>query len=339
MSVMLATMGTRRRTPPARVRVTPAGTGHLPVMLPELLAALDPRPGEVVLDATLGAGGTAEAFLQRVLPGGRVLAFDRDPAAVRRARERFAAHQGAFEAIVGRFSEAAEVLEGRGLRPDVVVMDLGISSLQLDDPRRGFSFQQEGPLDMRMDPAANSPTAADLVAAMSEEELADALFRLAGEVHSRRIARAVVQRRQQGRITTTTELAEICRAAYPRRGRPLRIHPATKTFLALRIAVNDELAEIEKGITSLVQLLRPGGRIGVISFHSSEDYLAKRSLHVLAQNCVCPPQRPVCTCAHRATLSLLNRKVMKPSAAEVLLNPRARSARFRAGLRLPDPSP
>ena len=339
MSVMLAAMGTRRRSAFPAHRFTPTAVGHQPVMVDELLTVLAPRPGEFVLDATLGAGGTAEAFLHHILPGGRVLAFDRDPAAVGRARERLGGYGDAFEAVIGRFSEAAEVLAARGVRPDVVVMDLGISSLQLDDPARGFSFQQEGPLDMRMDPQSGGITAADLLATMSEAELADTLFQLGGEVHSRRIARAVVRQRQQGRITTTTELAEICRAAYPRRARQARLHPATKTFLALRIAVNDELAEIERGIASLVQLLRPGGRIGVISFHSSEDYLAKRSLHVLAQNCVCPPQRPVCTCAHRATLSLLNRKVIKPSAGEILRNPRARSARLRAGLRLPDPSP
>ncbi len=337
MSVMLATMGSRtRRRADATQMVR---TGHRPVLLTELLQTLAPQPGEVVIDATLGAAGVSEAFLQRVLPGGRVLAFDRDPAAVGRAQERLAGYGSAFEARVGRFSQLAVLLGGTGVRPDVVVMDLGISSLQLDDPARGFSFQQEGPLDMRMDPSSGAPSAADLLATMGESELADLLFRLGDERNSRAIARAVVRRRQAAPLQTTTELAELCQSAIPRRRWPSRIHPATKTFLALRIAVNDELEEIEKGITASVQLLRPGGRIGVISFHSGEDYLAKRSLHVLAQDCVCPPQRPVCTCAHRATLSLLNRKVIKPTEDEIRANPRARSARLRAAVRLPDPSP
>lgn len=337
MSVMLATMKgssvSRSRT---AVKPSP---DHLPVLVDELLGVLKPQAGEVVVDTTLGGGGVSEAFLQHVLPGGRVLAFDRDPAAVRRAQERFARYGSAFEARVGRFSRLESLLDEAGAVPDVVVMDLGISSLQLDDPRRGFSFQQEGPLDMRMDPTSGGVTAADLLRTLPESDLADLLFQLGDERRSRAIARAVVERRKTAPLTTTTELAELCQSAIPRRLWPPRIHPATRSFLALRIAVNEELDEIREGIAAAIQSLRPGGRFGVISFHSLEDSLAKRLLHVLAQNCVCPPQQPVCTCAHRATISLLNRKVIKPSLEEVAANPRARSARLRAAVKLPDPGP
>jgi 16S rRNA (cytosine1402-N4)-methyltransferase len=308
-------------------------------MLTELLEWLAPSPGQVVVDATLGAGGVSAAFLTRILPGGRVLALDRDPSAVSSAQHRFAAHGGAFSAQVGSFSELERIAAEQELSADIVVLDLGISSLQLDDPQRGFSFQVEGPLDMRMGPTLQTLTAADIVASYSETELANLFFELGEERQSRPIARAIVARRREAPIRTTTQLAEICAQAVPRRFWPKRIHPATRVFLALRVAVNDELGELDRGLAAATQILRPGGRIGTLSFQPSEHRLTKHSLNVLAKDCVCPSHQMVCTCAHRATLSLVTRRSVKPTPEEVSRNPRARSAQLRVAVRLPDPGP
>jgi 16S rRNA (cytosine1402-N4)-methyltransferase len=312
---------------------------HQPVMLAELLEWLAPSPGQVVVDATLGAGGVSAAFLTRILPGGRVLALDRDPSAVSAARQRFAAYGDAFTAVVARFSDMERIAAEHQLQADIVVMDLGISSIQLDDPGRGFSFQAEGPLDMRLAPSEQTQTAADILASYSEADLADLFFELGEERHSRAIARAIVARRRQTPIRTTTDLAQICAQALPRRLWPKRIHPATRVFLALRVAVNDELQELERGLAAATQILRPDGRIGTLSFQPSEHRLTKHSLNVLATDCVCPSQQLVCTCAHRATLSLLTRRSLKPSPEEVERNPRARSAQLRVAVRLPATNP
>jgi len=299
------------------------------------MRVLAPTAGETAVDATLGGGGVSAALLQRVLPGGRVLALDRDPAAIYSATQRFQEAGAAFSARAGRFSDLVAIAAAAGISADIVVMDLGISSTQLDDAERGFSFQQEGLLDMRLDPGSHDPTAADIVARYGEAELADLLFEFGQERHSRAIARAICERRRTVAIRTTTELAALCASAIPRRLWPPRIHPATRTFLALRIAVNQELDELRQGIAAAIHILRPGGRLGIVSFHSLEDTIAKRSLHTLALTCVCPPQQPICTCAHRATLSLLNRRAIKPSEEEVARNPRARSALLRAAVKLP----
>jgi 16S rRNA (cytosine1402-N4)-methyltransferase len=267
------------------------------------------------------------------------LALDRDPSAVSAARQRFAAYGDAFTAVVGRFSEMERIAAEHQLQADIVVMDLGISSVQLDDPARGFSFQTEGPLDMRLGPAEQTQTAADILASYSEVDLADLFFELAEERHSRAIARAIVARRRLTPIRTTTDLAQICAQALPRRLWPKRIHPATRVFLALRVAVNDELQELERGLAAATQILRPDGRIGTLSFQPSEHRLTKHSLNVLATDCVCPSQQLVCTCAHRATLSLLTRRSIKPSPEEVERNPRARSAQLRVAVRLPETNP
>ncbi|MGH7691876.1 MAG: 16S rRNA (cytosine(1402)-N(4))-methyltransferase RsmH [Candidatus Dormibacteria bacterium] len=338
---MLGTMPRSRPRPrsAAAERMSHPLTAHQPVMLTELLEQLRPAPGEVVVDATLGGGGVAEAFLNRVLPGGRVLALDRDPSAVAAARLRFAHHGKAFQAEAASFSELERVAAQHRLRADIVVMDLGISSLQLDDPERGFSFQAEGPLDMRLNRAEQTLTAADIISSYGEAELADLFYELGEERQSRRIARRLVERRAQGPIRSTTQLAAICAEAVPRRFWPKRIHPATRVFLALRVAVNDELGELQRGITAATQILRPDGRIGTLSFQPSEHRLTKRSLNVLATDCVCPSHQMVCTCAHRATLSLRSHRSLKPTLAEVSRNPRARSAQLRVAVRLPDPGP
>ncbi len=339
------TMG--RVTTPRRPRVRPlvdaqapaATGGHTPVLLDEVMALLRPRPGEICLDGTLGEGGYTQRLITHVLPGGRVLALDRDPAAIRRARDRFADAGPALWCVRGSFADVERYAEPLGLRFDVAVLDLGISSLQLDDPERGFSLRRDGPLDMRFDPTAGGITAAALVNTLAPDDLRHLLHIDGGEPFAGMIARAIVRRRALAPITRTVELAELCAAAIPRARWPRHIHPATRTFLALRIAVNDELGELTRGLDALIRLLRPGGRVGVVSFHSLEDIAVKRLLTRLSTTCTCPPSQPVCTCAHRATLSLLNRRAVMPGAAERLRNPRARSARLRAAVRLPDSEP
>ncbi len=218
---------------------------------------------------------------------------------------------------------------------DGVMLDLGISSLQLDDPRRGFSFRLDGPLDMRMDSAA-AMSAADVVNEWSAADLT-ALIRTYGEERfAASIAAAIVRQRAEARITGTAQLREIVERTVPRRFWPKRIHPATRTFQALRIEVNHELESLNLGLQAAIRILRPGGRLGVVSFHSLEDTIVKNALHVSAQNCLCPPQQTHCTCAHRASLLLLSRKAIKPDAAELATNPRARSARLRVAEKLDD---
>jgi 16S rRNA (cytosine1402-N4)-methyltransferase len=289
----------------------------------------------VFVDGTLGAGGVTAALLERVRPGGRVIAIDRDPAALEGARRRFADAGDALVLVHGDFAELIEHLRhNRIAAVDGVTLDLGISSLQLDDPARGFGFRHEGPLDMRMDPTEATLTAADIVNRWEEGELAALIRRYGEERFARGIAAAIVRARLQHPLTSTGELRETVERAVPRRYWPKRIHPATRTFQALRIEVNHELESLEQGLQAAIDALRPGGRVGVIAFHSLEDSLVKNALHVAALNCVCPPQQPICTCAHRATLFLHTRKAIKADAAELATNPRSRSARLRVAERL-----
>jgi 16S rRNA (cytosine1402-N4)-methyltransferase len=315
---------------------TPEATGHRPVLLHPLIENLQPRPGQTFIDGTLGAGGYVAAFLERLRPGGRILAIDRDPAAVAQARQRFAADGDAVIAVHGNFAEMESIAAANGIgNVNGVMLDLGISSLQLDDPARGFSFRFDGPLDMRMD-GGSGESAADIVNGWSEADLA-ALIRTYGEERfARGIASSLVRHRADRPITTTTQLREIVERTIPRRFWPKRIHPATRTFQALRIEVNHELESLNTGLQAAIRILRPGGRLGVISFHSLEDIIVKNALHVSAQNCLCPPQQTHCTCAHRASLLLLSRKAIKPDVAELASNPRARSARLRIAEKLDD---
>lgn len=315
---------------------TPEATGHRPVLLHPLIENLQPRPGQTFIDGTLGAGGYVAAFLERLRPGGRILAIDRDPAAVALARQRFAADGDAVIAVHGNFAEMESIAAANGIdNVNGVMLDLGISSLQLDDPVRGFSFRFDGPLDMRMD-GGSGESAADIVNGWSEADLA-ALIRTYGEERfARGIASSLVRHRADRPITTTTQLREIVERTIPRRFWPKRIHPATRTFQALRIEVNHELESLNTGLQAAIRILRPGGRLGVISFHSLEDIIVKNALHVSAQNCLCPPQQTHCTCAHRASLLLLSRKAIKPDVAELASNPRARSARLRIAEKLDD---
>jgi 16S rRNA (cytosine1402-N4)-methyltransferase len=312
--------------------------GHRPVLLHPLIESLQPRPGQVAVDGTLGAGGVTAALLERLLPGGRVIGVDRDGSAVAAARRRFAAHGDAVTVIKGDFAELDTIVESLGIKAvDIAVLDLGVSSLQLDDPERGFSFRLDGPLDMRMD-RESGVTAADLVNTLPVDDLGQVIRDYGDERFARAIANAIGRARTRKPITRTEDLRSIVEATVPRRFWPKRIHPATRTFQALRIAVNHELESLERGLQASIHTLRPGGRLGVISFHSLEDTLVKNTLHVAAQNCVCPPQQPHCTCAHRATLLLLNRKAIRPDVAELAANPRSRSARLRVAEKLDNKS-
>lgn len=311
--------------------------GHRPVLLHPLIESLQPRPGQTVVDGTLGAGGVSEALAERITPGGVLIAIDRDPVAVERGRRRLAPFGAAVRVVHGDFADLTAILAEQGVAAiDAVTLDLGISSVQLDDPLRGFAFRLDGPLDMRLDPGDGGPCAADIVNGWDEAEIAAIIRSYGEESFARGIAAAITRRRRERPITTTTELREIVERSIPRRYWPKRIHPATRTFQALRIAVNHELESLERGLQALITALRPGGRLGVIAFHSLEDTIVKNALHVAARSCLCPPQQPICTCAHRASLLLLTRKAIKADAAELAVNPRARSARLRVAEKLND---
>ena len=314
---------------------------HEPVMLAECVEYLQPRPGNTLVDGTLGLGGHAQELLRRVGPEGCVVGLDRDPEALRRADERLreACAQWGWARCPVRTAHADFRNLGETLREidagDVqgFLFDLGVSSMQLDLPERGFSFRGEGPLDMRMDPGG-AVTAADLVNTLPEAELARLLWELGDERYSRRIARRVVEQRKATRLTTTSELADLVWRAYPAAGRKGRIHPATRTFQALRIAVNDELAALEPALMFAGEHLETGGRIVVLSYQSLEDRIVKRTFEFLSGRCRCPPEAPVCTCGTAPMCRVLTRKPVGPSDAEVAANPRARSARLRAVERL-----
>jgi 16S rRNA (cytosine1402-N4)-methyltransferase len=276
----------------------------------------------------VGGGGHAEAVLSACAPDGRLLGLDLDPDALAVARQRLAPFGERATLRQGSFAQLA-ALAADFAPADGILFDLGLSSLQLADPSRGFSFSHPGPLDMRFDPAAGGPTAADLVNGLSVEELAQILYQYGEERQARRIAEAIVAARP---LETTEQLAEVVAAAVG--GRRGRIHPATRTFQALRIAVNDELSVLQVALPQAVDLLKPGGRLVVISFHSLEDRIVKRFLRQESKDCICPPEVPVCICNHRARLRVLTRKPVRPEPDEVARNPRARSARLRAAERI-----
>ena len=296
---------------------------HIPVLYKEVLAGLQPQPGGCYIDATLGAGGHAAGILTASAPDGRLLGLDADPEAVAFARQilRPFGERAILKAANFRQMEAVARKLGFG-QVDGILMDLGLSSRQLMDPERGFSFSQDGPLDMRMDPG-QTRTAADLVNHLSQSDLADLIWRYGEERHSRRIARAIVAARP---VTTTKQLADLVERTV---GRRESIHPATRTFQALRIVVNDELESLSQAMLQARDLLRPHGRLAIIAFHSLEDRLVKRFYQLESKDCICPPEIPICVCEHRATLRALTSKPVRPTAEEVAQNPRSRSARLR----------
>jgi 16S rRNA (cytosine1402-N4)-methyltransferase len=289
---------------------------HAPVLLAEALELLAVRPGGCWVDGTLGAAGHARALLERSAPGGRLLALDRDAESLAAAAAGLA-DPARVEPLHADFRELPELLDARQLRPDGVLLDLGVSSLQLDDPERGFSFRSEGPLDMRLD-RSRGETAAELVAGLPEGELADLIYQYGEERASRRVARAIVRARDQAPIETTTRLAELVRRVV-RRGRRKGLDPATRTFQALRIAVNRELEGLADAFRAIAARLAPGGRLAVIAFHSLEDREVKHCFRELS----------------RGGFELLTKKPLRPGEAEREANPRSRSARLR-GLRRPE---
>ncbi len=308
---------------------------HRPVLLRETLEALQPVAGATIVDATLGPGGHAEALLEGVGPDGRVIGIDRDPDATALARRRLARFGDRFVPLQGDYQNVVALLHGVGVViVDGVLADLGISSVQLDDPSRGFAFSTDGPLDMRMDPSSGDPSAADLVATLDAGTLREIIATWGEERFAARIARAIVREREKRPITTTRELAVIVENAAGPSARRFRIHPATRTFQALRIAVNHEIEEIPAFVNGAMSLLRRGGRLAVVSFHSLEDRAVKTSVHALAHRCVCPPGLPVCGCGRENIARVLTARPVVPGTPEIESNPRARSAKLRVAERL-----
>lgn len=317
---------------------------HRPALSAEVVGELGARPGGRYVDGTVGDGGHAAALLRASAPDGCVLGIDRDPRSLVRATARLAAFNqepaaggqpaARFIPAQGSYAVMAELAGqawGPAAKADGILLDLGLSSRQLDEPGFGGSFRRDEPLDMRFDPAADLPTAADLVNAWPERDLARLLAEYGEEPRSRAIARTIIGRRP---LHTTGQLAALVAEVVGHRGGGRRIHPATRVFQALRIAVNDELNQLAAGLTAAVELLNPGGRLAVISYHSLEDRLVKNFLAAQAASCVCPPGLPECRCRQQPTLRLVNRRVIRPGAAEVAENPRSRSARLRVAERL-----
>lgn len=301
-------------------------TPHVTVLRDEATALLAPAPGRTVLDGTLGWGGHSEVLLES---GAHVVGVDRDPAALQAATERLSRFGDRFTAVQGNFRDARQLLDELGIeRVDGALVDLGVSSPQLDEAHRGFSFSRSGPLDMRMDPTTGEPLSAWLQR-VDERELAKVIKEYGEEPFARPIARAVKRALAEGKITDTAALAQVVGQAIPRAKWPRSIHPATRTFQALRIAINDEMGALDEFLASLPDLIAPGGRAAVISFHSLEDRRVKRAFAKLSTGCICPPDLPVCGCGRQAGWRLLTRQAVSGSDAEVALNPRARSAHLR----------
>jgi 16S rRNA (cytosine1402-N4)-methyltransferase len=303
---------------------------HRPVLLDETLRLLEPERGGLFFDGTLGLGGHSEAILEAA-NNVQVIGVDRDRDALDYATRRLKSFGSRFRAVHGNFRDIARMVQEAGMdEVSGVLVDLGVSSLQFDAGERGFSFRHDAPLDMRMNAGSDEETGAELLARLSEEEIARIIFEYGEERRSRRIARWIVERREQGEpIKTTRELAELVTRAVGYR-KTDRIHPATRTFQALRIAVNKELEGLGEFIEQAVDLLQPDGRFAAISFHSLEDRIVKQTLRRLAGQCECPPRVPVCSCGARRRVEILTRRPVTPSQEEIEENPRARSAKLRA---------
>jgi len=310
----------------------PNSTDHVPVLADEVRELLAIKPGETVVDATFGAGGHASLLAADLRGSGKFIAIDRDPT-VQPYFDRFKRTSG-VPARLHR-GEAADVLDQlaeNGVRADAILLDLGVSSMQLDRPERGFSYAVDAPLDMRMNPR-DAMSAREIVNEWTERDLAQIFKRYGEERYARQIAKAIGRERRRRPIERTGDLVEIIRAAIPAPARFGDGHPAKRVFQALRIAVNDELGELEHALPAAFDMLRPGGRLAVISFHSLEDRLVKQFMREKERGCVCPPDFPVCVCGHEPELRALNRRPIRPSSRETAANPRAASARLRVAVR------
>ena len=308
--------------------------GHRPVLLDECLEALAIRPDGIYVDGTLGRAGHSLEILRRLGPKGRLIGVDRDETAIQAAQERLAEFAGRFTLVHSNFSRVGEILDELGIRQvDGMLFDLGVSSPQLDEAERGFSYLQDAPLDMRMDRSA-ALTARDVVNTWSYEELRRILFEYGEERYAPAIARAVVRQREQQAIETTGELTELIKKAMPPAALREKQHPAKRSFQAIRIAVNGELEELEPMLQAAVEHLAVGGRLAVISFHSLEDRIIKKTFQQLATGCTCPPEFPVCVCGKKPRIRLVSRKPITATQAELTYNPRARSAKLRVAEKL-----
>jgi 16S rRNA (cytosine1402-N4)-methyltransferase len=302
---------------------------HVPVLFDEVIAGLQPQRGGYFVDCTVGLGGHAATILEKISPPGRLLGIDADPEAIKLSQDKLSDYGEAVTLVNDNFVNLEAICRRYHFHPvDGILFDLGVSSLQLDTAERGFSFHLDAPLNMRFDPGQGL-TASDIVNSFSEQELAKLIEKYGEERHSRRIARSIVQNRP---IATTVELASLVEQALS--GKRAKIHPATRTFMALRIAVNSELQNLELALKQTINLLRPGGRLTVISYHSLEDRIVKQFMRYAASSCLCPPGTVVCRCGHVPTLKLISRKVIKPTSLEIESNPRSRSAKLRIAERL-----
>jgi 16S rRNA (cytosine1402-N4)-methyltransferase len=308
-------------------------TEHVPVLAGELIDLLDPQPGQTAVDCTFGGGGHARLVAERIGPTGTLIAIDRDPAAAERFAELAREVECETRFIAADFAAGLSQLVSEGVRADLVYMDLGMSSMQIDTWVRGFSYSYDAPLDMRMD-QAQELTAAGLVNNWEERQLKRVLREYGEERYAGQIARAIVRQRERQAITTTQQLVEVIKSAIPVPAQFAGGHPAKRTFQALRIAVNDELAQVDAGLPLAWDVLAIDGRLAIIAFHSLEDRRAKRFLVDLARGCVCPPELPVCVCGHEPEAELLTRRAVAPTAGEIADNPRARSAHLRVARKL-----
>ena len=299
---------------------------HIPVLLKEVVEGLAVRAGGHYLDATVGGGGHSLAILEACEPDGRVLGLDRDPEAIQRVSKRLHYYGTRVKIVHTSYMHLMEIASKDGFLPfDGVLFDLGFSSWQIENPERGFSHRLNGPLDMRYDPSSRGETAEQLVNLLPEAELAELIWRYGEEKQSRRIAKAIVGMRP---IYSSQQLVKIIKNSKTQREKR-RLHPATKTFQALRIAVNDELGTLKQALPQALQALRTGGRVAVISFHSLEDRIVKQFFKRESQDCICPPSSPVCNCDHQRTIRIVTRKIVTPTESEINKNPRSRSAKLR----------
>jgi len=308
-------------------------TDHVPVLADEVRELLAVQPGETVVDATFGAGGHSSLLAADLQGLGKLIAIDRDPGA-REYFDRFSRRAGVQTRFLrGDFAVVLEQLTGNDVEADAILLDLGMSSMQIDRPERGFSYTADAPLDMRMDPSADV-TAAGIVNEAAERDLATIFKRYGEERYARQIARAIARRRKEQPFERTADLVEVIKASIPAPARFGEGHPAKRVFQALRIAVNDELGSLEAALPAAFSMLRPGGRLAVISFHSLEDRMVKRFMRALERGCECPPDFPICVCGKEPQLRSTSKKAVRPSAHETAANPRSSSARLRVGVKI-----